>query len=274
MNQPMFAASDGTRLFYEDWGAGEPVVFVSSWGLDSRMWAPHMLRLTAFGRRCIAFDRRGHGRSDRPGDGYNYDRLADDLAELIAHLDLHGVTLIGHSMGTGECTRYLSRHGSDRITRAVFVSAIAPCYLQSETFPRGQPIEVFETLCTAMRQDLPQWLRNGADAFFLPASTQTSDAMTRWTIGCVLNASLKGLIECLMARTCADLRDEMRAIDVPMLVIHGDRDASEPGHGRMVADLVPGSCYTEYPGAPHGLYHTHRERLLADIQSFMTGSAE
>ena len=265
----MFKTSDHIRLHYEDWGNGKPVVFVSSWALDARMWAPHMLHLNALGLRCIALDRRGHGRSDRPGHGYEYDRLADDLAELIAFLDLRDVTLIAHSMGTSECTRYLSRYGRERVARVVFIGATAPCYVQSESYPQGLPREAFTAISDALRNDLPGWLRDNAEPFFLPAETGVPDDVTRWTIDCVLNASLKALIDCFLARTRADMRDELRALNVPMLIIHGDRDASEPGHGRMVAELVPDSRYIEYAGAPHGIYHTHRERLLADIERFI-----
>jgi non-heme chloroperoxidase len=266
---PMFETSDHNRLHYEDWGSGRPVIFIHSWALDARMWAPHMLHLNALGLRCIALDRRGHGRSDRPGHGYDYNRLADDLAELIAHLDLHDVILIAHSMGTSECTRYLSRHGSERITKVVFVGATAPCYLQSESYPQGLPLTVFTGISNMLRNDLPGWLRSNAEPFFLPAETGVPEEVTRWTIDCVLNASLKALIDCYLARTHADMRDELRKLDVPMLIIHGDRDASEPGHGRLVAELVPDHRYVEYADAPHGLYHTHRERLLADIERFI-----
>jgi pimeloyl-ACP methyl ester carboxylesterase len=266
---PSFQTSDRISLHYEDWGSGPALIFVASWGLDSRMWAPHMLHFNALGRRCIALDRRGHGRSDRPGHGYHYDRLADDLAELIAHLDLHDAILIAHSMGTGECTRYLSRHGSERIARAVYIGATAPCYLHSESYPQGLPAAAFEATSKALREDLPGWLRDNAEPFFLPAQTGVSDQVTRWTIDCVLDASLKALIDCFLARTQADMRQELRSLKLPMLLIHGDRDASEPGHGRLVAEHVTGSRYIEYAGAPHGLYHTHRAQVLADIECFI-----
>ena len=185
---PMFETSDHARLHYADWGVGQTIVFVSSWGLDARMWAPHMLHFNGLGMRCVALDRRGHGRSDCPGRGYDYDRLADDLAELIAHLDLHDVTLVAHSMGSSECTHYLARHGRSRVARVVLIGATAPCYLQSESYPQGLPLRSFEAVCAMLRDDLPQWLRDNAAPFFLPAETGVTEETTRWTIDCVLNA--------------------------------------------------------------------------------------
>ena len=264
-----FKSSDGVTLSYQDWGHGEPIVFVHSWALDAQMWAPHMLHFNALGMRCIAMDRRGHGRSEQPGDGYDYDRLADDLAELIERLDLHEVTLVGHSMGTGECARLLSRHGSARIARAIFVSSIAPCYLDDAGTPL--PASAFDPVLEQIQADFPRWLDNAADGFFLPAETGTSSGTIRHTIDIALGTSLFAATACFRTRSRADLRDELHRIDVPLLVIHGHRDVSEPiAHGRAIAGLVPDSRYLEYAGAPHGLYHTHRLPLLADMQAFIT----
>lgn len=266
---PMFEANDGTQLFYEDWGHGKPVFFFNSWGLDSRMWSQLMLELNTRGMRCIAYDRRGHGRSDHPGTGYNYDRLTADAAELIEHLQLRDITFIAHSMGTGECTQYLSRYGSTQIERAIFIGSVSPCYLQSASNPQGKPLQLYQAVLSDLVDDLPGWLSKSADGFYLPESTGTSDEMTRWTIDCLLNVSLKALADCFMTRVHGDLRDDMRAIEIPLLVIHGDMDQSEPGHGKLVAELVPNSRYVEYAGAPHGIFHTHRHRLIEDIATFI-----
>ncbi|WP_266171480.1 alpha/beta fold hydrolase [Dyella subtropica] len=267
---PFFQATDGTRLFYEDWGQGDPMVFVSSWALDSRMWAPHMLHFSAAGRRCIALDRRGHGRSDRPGGGYDYDRLADDLAELIAHLDLDRITLVAHSMGTGESIRYLARHGTRRIARAIYLGAISPCYLRNASHPDGIGPEVIEQVIAEIAGDLPAWLAEGADGFFLPRSTGTSAETIRHTIDIILDASLKALVECIRTKLNADLRDELQQLDLPLLLIHGDRDVSESlANSQAIQALVEGSHMISYEGAPHGLFHTHRSRLIADIERFM-----
>lgn len=264
-----FITSDRTHLFYRDWGTGQPIVFVSSWALDSRAWAPHMLHFNALGFRCIAMDRRGHGRSDDSGHGYEYNRLADDLAELLNHLNLHNVTLVAHSMATGECTRYLARHGSDRIARVVYLGAVAPSYLDGSRDACSLDAATAENVLIDIRRDLPAWLAAGADGFFLPAETGTTPETIRYTIDMVLDASLHALVECFRARY-VDQRDELRAIDVPLLVVHGDRDISEPvQQGRAVAALVRGSRYIEYAGAPHGLYHTHFDRLVTDLLAFM-----
>lgn len=264
-----FDSSDGARLFYRDWGQGEPIVFVSSWALDSRCWARHMLHFNALGYRCIAMDRRGHGRSDDSGHGYEFDRLADDLAELLEHLGLRDAVLVAHSMATGECTRYLARHGSGRVARMVFLGAAAPSYLEGERLPESMDERTTNLVLDAIHCDLPQWLEDGADGFFLPAETGTTAATVQQTIGFILDASLQALEQCFVAKR-VDQRAELRAISVPLLVVHGDRDVSEPvQQGRAVVALVPGSRYIEYAGAPHGLYHTHFERLVADIQAFI-----
>jgi non-heme chloroperoxidase len=267
-----FDTSDHTRLFYRDQGSGQPIVFVASWALDSRAWGPHMQYFNALGCRCIAMDRRGHGRSDDPGQGYHYDRLADDLAELLDHLNLREVTLVAHSMATGECTRYLARHGSGRIARVVYLAPVAASYLDGSRNACSMDSATAELVLADMRRDLPKWLADNADGFFLPAETGTSPETIRHTIDIVLDASLHALIECFRARF-VDQRDELRAIDVPLLVVHGDRDVSEPvQQGRTLATLVPRSCYLEYADAPHGLYHTHFERLVADMLAFMRES--
>jgi len=264
-----FDTSDRTRLFYRDFGNGQPVVFVSSWALDSRVWGSHMQYFNALGYRCIAMDRRGHGRSDDTGHGYHYDRLADDLAELLDYLDLRNVTLVAHSMGTGECTRYLARHGSGRIARVVYLAPVAASYLDGNRDACSMDSATAELVMADMRRDLPKWLADNADGFFLPVETNTSPEIIRYTIDMVLDASLHALIECFRARF-VDQRDELRAIDVPLLVVHGDRDVSEPvQQGRTLATLVPRSRYLEYAGAPHGLYHTHIDRFVADMLAFM-----
>jgi pimeloyl-ACP methyl ester carboxylesterase len=265
---PTFTTRDGVTLAYEDWGRGKPVLFVHAWALDSQMWAPHMLHFNARGMRTVAMDRRGHGRSDRPGGGYDYDRLADDLAQLIEHLDLRGVTLVGHSMGTAECIRLLTRHGSGRIAGMILLAPTAPCYLDFS----GERLSaaVFEREIAAIHDDYPSWLADGADDFFLPEETDTSEGMIWWTISIMLNTSLHAATECFRTRVGIDMRAELPKVDVPTLVIHGLRDASEPAaSGRAIADAIPGGRMLEYPDAPHGFYHTHKHALLKDMQAFI-----
>ncbi|MGN6281996.1 alpha/beta fold hydrolase [Frateuria sp.] len=264
-----FTTTDGTTLFYRDWGHGQPIVFLASWALDSRVWQRHMLHFNALGYRCIALDRRGHGRSDEPGQGYRLDRLADDVAELLEHLDLGEATLVAHSMATGEATRYLSRHGSARVARALFLAPVAPSYAEGSREAWSMDEPTTEAVLAAIRGDLPRWLADSADGFFLPAETGTTPQLVQQTIDIILDASLQALVECFRAKR-VDQRAELATIDVPLLVIHGDRDVSEPvEQGRDVAARVPQSRYIEYAGAPHGLYHTHFERLVEDMGAFL-----
>ncbi|MGN2247647.1 alpha/beta fold hydrolase [Frateuria sp. GZRR35] len=264
-----FTTTDGTTLFYRDWGHGQPIVFLASWALDSRVWQRHMLHFNALGYRCIALDRRGHGRSDDPGQGYRLDRLADDVAELLEHLDLGEATLVAHSMATGEATRYLSRHGSARVARALFLAPVAPSYAEGSREAWSMDEPTTEAVLAAIRGDLPRWLADSADGFFLPAETGTTPQLVQHTIDIILDASLQALVECFRAKR-VDQRAELATIDVPLLVIHGDRDVSEPvEQGRDVAARVPQSRYIEYAGAPHGLYHTHLERLVEDMGTFL-----
>ena len=261
--------TDGTTLFYRDWGHGRPLVFLASWALDSSVWERHMLHFNALGFRCIALDRRGHGRSDDTGRGYRLDRLADDVAELVEQLDLREATLIAHSMASGEATRYLARHGSGRVTRAIFLAPVAPSYAEGSREAWSMDEPATEAMLAAIRGDLPRWLADNADAFFLPAETGTTPQFVLHTIDIILDVSLQALVESFRAKR-VDQRAELAAIDVPLLVIHGDRDASEPvQQGRAVATLVPHSQYLEYAGAAHGLYHTHFDRLVGDMGAFL-----
>lgn len=264
-----FTTTDGTELFYRDWGNGQPIVFLASWALDSRAWDKLMLYFNERGYRCIALDRRGHGRSDDPGCGYHLDRLADDVAELLLHLDLHDVSLITHSMASAECTRYLARHGSGRVDRVVFLAPTAPSYAEESREPWTMDAPTTEAVIAAIRHDLPRWLADNAESFFLPGQTSTTPEYVWHTIDIIRDASLQALVECYVAKR-VDQRAELAAIDVPLLVIHGDCDASEPvQQGRAVATLARHGRYIEYSGAPHGIYHTHFDNLVDDIAQFL-----
>jgi non-heme chloroperoxidase len=261
--------SDGTSLFHKDWGSGRPVVFVSSWGLNADMWAYQMLALSGPEVRCIAFDRRGHGRSSDPGRGYDYDTLADDLATVIEQLELNEITLIGHSMGAGEIVRYLSRHGPSRVARVVLLAPSTPFLLKTADNPDGVDKTVFEQMRAMWRKDLPKWLFDNAPPFFAP---DTSPEMIRWVGAMLLQSSLKALLDLNVQVTETDFRGELRHITVPTFIIHGDRDHSAPLSltGRKTAQLIPGSRLTVYEGAPHGLMFTHMERLNSDLLTFVT----
>jgi non-heme chloroperoxidase len=260
--RPSFVETDdGASLFYVDWGAGKPVLFTHAWALNGDIWEYQLTELVDQGLRCIAYDRRGHGRSTDPGRGYDYDRLADDLAAVINQLDLNDVTLVGFSMGNGEAVRYLQRHGSARIARLLMVSTIAP---QSDG-------SLFNGMIAALKQDRPAFFAKGVTAF-TGGHAAVSPAMTEWVIAQFMRASPKGTIECMRAISRGDLRADMRAVTVPTLIVHGDKDQVNPLEtAKKAAELIPGCALKVYEEAPHGLVITHRDRLAQDILAFARG---
>jgi pimeloyl-ACP methyl ester carboxylesterase len=264
---PFITAKDRVELYWREWGAGAPILFLSSLGCDSRMWDYQMAAFAGEGFRSIGFDRRGHGRSDQPAHGYNFDTFADDVAQLVGELDLKGLTLIAHSMAAGEAVRYLTRHGSRRVARLILLAPTTPMLLQTHDNPNGLPIEAFEALWAQWGHDYPKWVDENVAPFFIP---ETSPAMMRWGVT-LLTTSLPITLACSRAMVEADFRAEMRDIDVPTLVIHGDRDRSMPVEptGKPSAALIAGSRLLVYPGAPHGLMFTHMDELHADLLAFM-----
>jgi non-heme chloroperoxidase len=260
-------AKDGAELYWREWGAGSPILFLNSLGCDSRMWDYQITAFANEGFRCIGFDRRGHGRSDQPAHGYDFDTFAEDVAALVDHLDLSGLTFITHSMGGGEAVRYLTRHGSERVSRLVLLAPTTPMLLKTHDNPNGAPMEAFETLWAQWRRDYPKWIDDNVAPFFIP---ETSPAMIRWGVN-LLQTSLPIVLACSRAMVQADFRAEMRRVDVPTLIIHGDRDRSAPFEltGKPSAELVPGCRLLVYPGAPHGLMFTHMDQLNADLLGFM-----
>jgi pimeloyl-ACP methyl ester carboxylesterase len=267
---PFFSSNDQTQLFYQDYGTGHPLVFLSAWAMNSTMWEYQMLSFNDLSYRCLAYDRRGHGRSDRPAEGYHLDQLADDLEALLEHLDLRNAILVGISMGGSEIIRYLSRHGTRRISRIVLIAAMSPFLLKTDDNPEGVEEVYFEQIRTILQKDFPQWLADGADAFYRPEVLGVSPGIVQWTINMMLQTSLHAAIETQRLNTCTDFRSELPAITVPALVIHGDADQSIPVQfGRRTAELIPGCQYHEYTGAPHGLFFTHIDRLTTDITAFI-----
>jgi non-heme chloroperoxidase len=256
---PFVETRDGTQLFYRDWGSGAPLVFISGWALTSDCWGYQTAPLSDSGLRCISYDRRGHGRSSDPGRGFDYDTLADDLAAVLDALDLKNVTLVTHSMAGGEAVRYLSRHGSKRVARIALVAATLPFMTKTADNPDGIDPAVFENARRNMRPF---------------GVAETSDAMLDWIAGLMLRCSLKALVECNRALTATDFRAELKKIDVPTLIVHGDRDVSAPLAitGRKTASLMPHATVKIYEGAPHGLFLTHAERLNKDLLEFAAGS--
>ncbi|GAA4239597.1 alpha/beta hydrolase [Actinomadura meridiana] len=271
---PYFEGADGTSLFYTDWGSGDPVVFIAGAWLSSSSWEFQMLPLSE-SMRCVAVDRRGHGKSDWVGHGYDYDTLADDLAALLDHLDLRDVTLVAHSMGGGEVIRYLTRHGYDRVSRAVMISVTAPLAIRTADNPGGIPQELFDAALAVRTKDRPQWMAQNTQAFFAThLGKKVSSELIEWTVQRCLDCSAKAAVEAVKTGFCTDLRAEAAALRLPTLILHGDADASAPVAicGRRLAELVPGSVYKEYPGTGHGIFMTDADEVNQDILDFIAKS--
>jgi non-heme chloroperoxidase len=266
---PFIQTTDGVDLFYRDWGDGPPVVFVHGWALGGDIWEYQLADPGAAAWRRIAYDKRGCGRSDQPGHGYDLDTLADDLARVLDGLDLQEVTLVAHSMGAAEVARYLSRHGSDRVAKAVLIAPTTPYPLQADDNPDGIPRPVFDEMAAALAADRPAYLRAAAPAFF-GADGAVSPEMLDWGVGLILHASPVATLAMMRTMSEADTRADLAAFTMPTLIIHGDADQSAPIDltGRPTAAAVAGSRLEVYEGAPHGLFITHRERLNADLYGF------
>lgn len=257
-------ANDGTRLFVQDWGSGPPVVFVAAWAFNSNVWGSHIAALTSRGFRCIAPDRRGHGRSDTPATGYDLDTLADDLAAVIEQHDLQQVVLVAHSMGTVEAVRYCARHGMDRVSRLVLAAPTSPYLTRTADNPEGIPGEVIQAQYDSIAKDYPKWIAENEAPFF----TSDTIAETRnWIKAMMLEVPLPAALACRRTIAAADLRDDLGKIVRPTLIVHGDQDASAPISitGARTARLIPNCRFIVYEGAPHAIVLTHRERFLTDV---------
>ncbi|PVE21595.1 alpha/beta hydrolase [Microvirga sp. KLBC 81] len=269
----MITTKDGTEIYYKDWGRGQPVLFSHGWPLSADMWEYQMLHLARHGYRAVAFDRRGFGRSSQPWDGYDYDTFADDIAQLIEHLDLQDVVLVGFSMGGGDVVRYLTRHGSGRVAKLVLISAVTPFFIKSEDHPDGVPSEVFEGIRAGIANDRPQFLDDFNTIFYgtnRPGSKVSKGVLTQ-TLQIALQASIKGTIDCVTAFSETDFRREMAEITVPTLIIHGDDDQTVPIEptAKLAASIVPGAQLKVYPGAPHATCTTHKDQVSADLLAFI-----
>lgn len=265
---PYVAAKDGTKLFVQDWGAGRPVVWLAAWTFNSNVWGSHVAALTAKGFRCIAPDRRGHGRSDMPLAGYDLDTLADDLEAVIRECDLHDITLVAHSMGSIEALNYLARHGARRVSRLVLAAPTTPFLVKTEDNPEGVPAAMIEAQYNEIARDYPQWMAANEAPFFSPETP----AITRdWIKAMMLSVPLPVALACRATLSYADLRSAAARIDLPTLIVHGDKDASAPLPltGAKTAKLIAGSKLRVYEGAPHALVLTHREQFLADLLAFI-----
>ncbi|GAA4730683.1 alpha/beta hydrolase [Isoptericola chiayiensis] len=271
---PYVTTDDGAEIFYTDWGSGgTPVVLSHGWPLNSDAWAAAALFLAERGHRAVAHDRRGHGRSSRTWDGNEMDTYADDLACLLDALDLHDVTLVGHSTGGGEVVHYVARHGSARVARVVLVSAVPPLMLRTDDNPQGLPLEVFDGLRAGERSNRAQLYRDLADGpFFGHNRSGDVDQGFRdafWLQG--MACGHRAAYECIDAFSATDFRPDLEKIDVPTLVIHGDDDQIVPYEvgGARTVELVDGARLLTYPGSGHALPDTDRERLHADLLAFV-----
>jgi non-heme chloroperoxidase len=266
---PFITVKDGTQLYWREWGQGRPLLFLSGLGMSSRLWDYQFAAFAEQGFRCLGLDRRGHGRSDEPARGYDHDTLAADVAALIETLDLSDVVLIGHSMACGEIVRYLTRHGSRRIGHAVMVGPVTPKLLRSDDHPAGVAREVFEALWAQWRRDYPKWISDALAPFFVP---ETSPALMQY-VAAQMQCSVPVVLACSRTMVEEDFRAEMRRIEVPTLIVHGDRDRSAPLEmtGALSARLMPRCELKVHAGAPHGLMYTHMEQLHADVMRFVGG---
>ena len=267
---------DGVQIYYKDWGPsdGEPVVFSHGWPLSSDSWESQMFFLASQGYRCIAHDRRGHGRSSQPWNGNDMDTYADDLAALLDKLDLKGATLLGFSTGGGEVARYIGRHGSKRVKKAGLISSVPPLMLKTEANPGGLPIEVFDGIRAASiadRSQLYQDLASGPFFGFNRPGAKKSQGMidSFWMQG--MQGGHKNAYDCIKAFSETDFTEDLKKFDVPTLVVHGDADQVVPidAAGRASAKLVKNSKLLVYPGAPHGLTDTHKDKLNQDLLEFL-----
>lgn len=270
---PYFKASDGTELFYNDWGIGTPVVLIHGWPLSSASWEYQARVLAENGFRVINYDRRGFGKSGQPFTGYDYNTLAGDLATLIDTLDLKDAALVGFSMGGGEVARYLARYGTTRVSKAVFISAVTPYLLKAEDNPEGVDASVFHGMIENIQKDRPAFLKSFNAQFYGRTLVHhtVSEAILEFSQMMGLQASPKATLECVKAFSETDFRSDLRGITIPTLVIHGTSDATVPidASGRRTAKLIPNAKFLEYDGEAHGLNVTAADRLNTDLLAFL-----
>jgi non-heme chloroperoxidase len=258
---------DGAEIYYKDWGTGQPVVFSHGWPLSADAWDSQMLFLASHGYRVVAHDRRGHGRSSQPWGGNEMDTYADDLATLTESLDLQNAIHVGHSTGGGEVARYIGRHGTRRVARAVLIGAVPPLMLKTEANPGGLPIEAFDGIRANVLGDRSQFFKDLTTPFYGGRASQgVRDSF--WLQGML--AGFKGVFDCIKAFSETDFTEDLKKIDVPTLIVHGDADQIVPigASAYESAKLVRNAVLKVYPGAPHGLTFTHQDQLNADLLAF------
>jgi non-heme chloroperoxidase len=271
----IYSTKDGVDIFYKDWGSGQPVVFSHGWPLTSDAWDPQLNLVAGAGYRAIAHDRRGGGRSSQPWEGNDLSTYADDLAGLIEHLDLHDVVLVGHSTGGGEITRYMGRHGTARVAKAVLLSAIPPLMLKTEANPEGLPMSAFDDLRAGVAADRSQFYQDLSAPFYganRPGSNVSQGKRDEFWLQC-MTVGIKGALDCIAAFSETDTTEDLKRIDVPTLIAHGDDDQIVPliASARESVKLVRNATLKIYPGAPHGLTGAHEQEFNDDLLAFLAG---
>jgi non-heme chloroperoxidase len=269
----MITTKDGTQIYYKDWGTGQPVVFSHGWPLTAEAWDAQMLFLGQQGYRVIAHDRRGHGRSSQPWNGNDMDTYADDLAALAEALDLKGAVHVGHSTGGGEVTRYIGRHGTKRVSKAVLIGAVPPLMLKTAANPGGLPIAAFDGIRAGVVADRSQFFKDlttpfyGANRTGAKVSQGVRDSF--WLQG--MQGGHKGIYDCIKAFSETDFTEDLRRFDVPTLILHGDDDQIVPiGAAALLSSkLVKGATLKVYPGLPHGMCTTEADQINADLLAFL-----
>ena len=266
---------DSTQIYYKDWGSGQPVVFSHGWPLNADAWEDQMVFLGARGYRCIAHDRRGHGRSSQPWQGNEMDTYADDLAALVAKLDLKHAIHVGHSTGGGEVARYIGRHGTSRVAKAVLIGAVTPLMLKTAANPAGLAIDTFDQIRAGVLADRSQFFRDLSGPFYGAnrPKTKVSQGLrdSFWLQG--MQAGFKGVLDCIKAFSETDFTEDLKKFDVPTLIMHGDDDQIVPigASAKLSAKIVKGATLTVYPGLPHGMCATHKDQINTDLLAFIKG---
>ena len=275
---PFITTQDKIEIYYRDWGTGTPVVLIHGWPLNGDMWEKQATYLAERGLRVITYDRRGFGWSGHPWGEYDYDTLAADLNSLMEKLDLQSATLVGFSMGGGEVARYLSRFGSNRVTKAVLISAVTPYLLKSDNNPEGIDPGVFADIAENIRNDRPAFLKDFGSKFYgrTMLNHTVSEAQLEWTQSMALTASLRATLATAEAWATTDFREDLKSISIPVKVIHGAGDTTVPidASGRRSVKLLQNATLSEYDGEPHGLFLTASDRLNEELLNFIGGSTE